>query len=164
MAGTTTVELVGAVFRDRTSAAAAADTLQRRGLASEDMVTVASRRGRHVIDSGAGSRVLGGVTGGALLGAVVLALVFGTVAFALQPDGLVWTAAAAAGAFVGAVLGAFVGLNRERSALWAEENWMHVGLQPDEILLVARTRDDSENTLAILEGHGGRCVRPSSGA
>lgn len=163
MAEATTNELVGAIFRDRTSAASAADTLQRRDLASEDMVTAASRQGRHVIESRAGSRILGGVTGGALLGAVFLALVFGTVAFAMRPNGLMWAAAAAAGAFVGAMLGAFVGLNRKRPTLWAESDWAHVTLEPDEILLVTRTRDDAENALAILEGHGGRCVRPSSG-
>jgi hypothetical protein len=159
MLETDTGTLVGAVMPDRSAAAAAAVTLRRRGISRDDMLTAVVRRGRRVIDSGAGKRIGVGVIKGAAIGALGLALASAVAAAFLATRNTVWLAAAAAGAFVGAVIGAYLGLNRTRPMLWEEEDWAHVDVDGDEVLLVTRTTREDE-AIAMLEGHGGRCVKP----
>lgn len=154
--------LIGAVFPGRTSAAAAAVTLRRRGIAGDHVVTAVSHRGRHVVDSQAQRRMVGGLLSGAVLGAALLSALAGIVGAILADRNTVWLAAAVSGFVVGAVLGAYVGLSRERPPLWEERDWLHIELDDDEVLLVAPVGDGEVR--ALLEGHGGRCVEPESAA
>lgn len=152
--------LVGAIFPSRTEAGEAAEELRRRGKAGHDLVYAVWSEGRHAIATHREERARRATAAGAGLGAVigmVLAAVVGRLAW----SGAVWLIAGVAGAIVGAVLGAFLALNRERPALWREQDWAHLSLEEGQVLLVVPADDDRQRIESIMDGHGGRSVEPA---
>lgn len=155
--------LVGAVFRDRSSAAAAAADLRSSGFDDDELATAEWLEGKYVIASHAGrkmsrSLIWGGVIGivlGALVGAIL------TVYFWQSADVVeAILVGGVAGAAFGATLGSYFGLIRHRPQLWNEEDWAHIEVENGEVLIVMAEKDRPDIVREILERHGGRRVEP----
>lgn len=155
--------LVGAVFPDRSSAAAAAADLRSSGFDDDELATAEWLDGQYVIASHAGRAMGHSLFWGGVIGGVV-----GGVAGAILTV-LLWQAADAmvailvggtAGVAAGATLGSYFGLIRHRPQLWREEDWGHVEVGNGEVLIVMAEKDRPDIVGEILERHGGRRIEP----
>lgn len=155
--------LVGAVFPERSSAAAAVADLRSSGFTDDELATAEWLDGQYVLASHAGrkigqSLIWGGVMGavlGAVVGAVLTVLLWQTAdtAAALLVGGV-------AGAAFGAILGSYFGLNRYRPQLWDQRDWSHLEIEHGEVLIVMAEKDRPDLVGEILQRHGGRRVEP----
>ncbi|MFO7549559.1 MAG: hypothetical protein R6X29_11930 [Acidimicrobiia bacterium] len=153
--------LVGAVFPDRLTAAAAASELRRQGLADRDLVSAVWSADRYVIESDVGRRMKRGWSTGALIGAAagaVLMAGLGVLVFPALDTGAAVLIGGTAGLALGVFWGAYLGLNRFRPLLWDEQDWSHVAVDEGEVLLVVAVGDDAAVAEATLLDRGGRKV------
>jgi hypothetical protein len=167
MTGSSPTPVVGAVFADRASAAAAAEALRRAGMADAHLTADVWTGSPYVVATATRRRLLRGLAIGMLAGAVVGA-VAGVLAGAVVWDtlGMVPSFAIGAGGgfALGATIGAYVGLNRRRPELWDRRDWTHLTLQDGEILLVVEAGGAAGTAEGILQEHGGRRVEPRPAA
>jgi hypothetical protein len=155
--------LVGAVFPDRSSAAAAVADLRRSGFDDDELASAEWLEGKYVLASHAGQNIKKSLLRGGVIGTVLGAIVGAILTVVL------WQSADAveailvggvAGAAFGATLGSYFGLIRYRPQLWNEEDWSHIEVEDGEVLIVMAEEDRPDLVREILERQGGRRVEP----
>jgi len=155
--------LVGAVFPDRSSAAAAAFDLSSSGFNDDELATAEWLKGKYVLASHAGQNMTRSLLRGGLIGTVLGGVVGAilTVLFWESADAVeAILVGGVAGAAFGATLGSYFGLIRYRPQLWNEEDWSHIEVEDGEVLIVMAEKDRPDIVRQILERHGGRRVEP----
>lgn len=156
-------QLVGAIFRNRQAAAAAADDLRRAGFADEALATAEWLDGRYAIASHAGRKMGQSLWMGAVVGTVVGAVLGAVATWLFWPDTSIVLALIIGASFVGVtgmVLGAYFGLLRHRPQLWHEEDWGHLEVEEGQVLMVVDPLQRTEVVEEIFDRHGGRRVEP----
>jgi hypothetical protein len=156
-------KLVGAVFPDRESAAAAAADLIGAGFTDKELATAEWLEGRYAIASHAGRKMGHGLWIGALVGAVIGGALGALATVLFWQEAPVVTAlvvGGSGGAVTGMILGAYFGLIRHRPQLWDEEDWAHLEVDEGEVLVVLDAEQEPGVVREILDRHGGRRVEP----
>lgn len=156
-------QLVGAVFSNRESAAAAAVELRRAGFTDEELATAEWLEGRYAIASHAETKMGHGLWIGAVVGTVLGGLLGAVLTQLFWPGVALLTALIIGGSFlgvIGTVLGAYFGLIRHRPQLWDEEDWAHLEVEEGQVLMVLDAEQQPEVVREIFDRHGGRRVEP----
>jgi hypothetical protein len=156
-------QLVGAVFPNRESAKRAAAELRRAGFTDEELATAEWLQGRYAIASHAQTKMGHSLWIGAVVGTVLGALLGTAATRWFWPEVSVVTALIIGGSFVGVtgtVLGAYFGLLRHRPQLWDEEDWAHLEVEADQVLMVLDAEQQPDVVREIFNRHGGRRVEP----
>lgn len=163
-----TGDRIAAVFESVLAADAALATLRARGVDDENL-GVAVRQGSALAfepdrQHDLARSILPGAIGGAAVGAVagiVLVALLGRGVDDLGVAGLL--AAAAVGAFVGGVIGAYVGFARRTSDTEDPVHIDHQQLAPGQVLVIVRAGHDRAEVTEVLAGAGGRLVPGAAG-
>lgn len=159
---------LGAIFRDRSSAEAAAEELRRSGLADEHLGIAVHTSDIYIFEEDVEVETASAIETGTAIGAPIGAIAGMTVLALVVPGvgtigvGGILAAGAVTGALAGGFWGAYLGMKAEERVMEEEWDWERVRLQEGEVMVVVDQHAHPDEVGKILQRHGGRMVSKPS--